>query len=128
MKPKTLVDLACTRNPAAIAALAQGDMENFLVAATSGGIEAQEAAGQAELCQDSLLANRARLPLEWDGEHRDPGRGKRALEERGVIFGEPTDEIFQRVILPDGWELKATEHSMWSGSAARHCGRIELRS
>ena len=33
-------------SPAAIRALAEGDIENFFVAATPGGIEAQEARGQ----------------------------------------------------------------------------------
>ena len=42
-------------NPAAIIALAQGDIENALIAATPGGIEAQEARGQQEFAANSTL-------------------------------------------------------------------------
>ena len=38
-------------NPAALAALLGGEMENFIAASTEGGIEAQEAAGQAQFVE-----------------------------------------------------------------------------
>jgi hypothetical protein len=30
------------------------------------------------------------------------------------VFGEDADDIFVTVKFPDGWEIKATDHSMWS--------------
>lgn len=85
--------------PAAIAALARGDLDNFFAAATPGGIEAQEAAGQATLCLSSIL------PKECPRDE---------LEKMGVKFGADHDELFINVTLPAGWTKHATEHSMYS--------------
>jgi hypothetical protein len=90
------------RNPAAIGAFIKGDLENFAVAATPGGIEAQEAAGQAMLCAA------AQLPKEMRGVTREQ------LEAIGFKFGEDVDELFVSCTLPPGWKKKATEHSMHS--------------
>lgn len=89
-------------NPAALAALLNGDIDNALVASTPGGIEAQEARGQADLC------NTSRLPKDHRPECRE------ALEAAGVVFGDSSDDLFLNVTLPEGWKLQATEHSMWS--------------
>jgi hypothetical protein len=87
-------------NPAALSALANRDVENFLTAATPGGIELQEAAGQRDLCgtPDILPTNCPR----------------QQLEKIGFVFGEPTDDIFTEVTFPKGWSKVATDHSMWS--------------
>jgi hypothetical protein len=37
-----------------------------------------------------------------------------ALEALGFVFGEDADDIFVTVKFPDGWDKKATDHSMWS--------------
>lgn len=92
-------------NPAAIAALMTGDIENAVVAATPGGIAAQERAGQA-----ALVANGARLPIDM---------GRRMTREMlvqawGIEFHENVDDLFVRVTLPAGWKVVATTHSMWS--------------
>jgi hypothetical protein len=85
--------------PAAISALAHGDLDNFATAATPGGIEAQEAAGQAVFVANSTL----------------PKECPRAdLEKLGVKFGEDHDDLFVKVTLPAGWTKKATDHSMHS--------------
>jgi len=42
-------------NLAALRALAEGDDENFVVAATPGGIEAQEAQGQRDFVASDTL-------------------------------------------------------------------------
>lgn len=65
--------------PAALKALAEGDTDNFLVASTSGGIEAQEKAGQL------ALVNSHNLPKEMDD------KTKAALEGYGVVFGDDKD-------------------------------------
>ncbi len=90
-------------NPPALAALAADDLENFLVAATPGGIEAQEARGQMELC-----ANSAKLPREG------AERNRAQFEAIGIKFGANADDLFVHVELPDGWRIAPTEHSMWS--------------
>jgi len=87
--------------PAALSALASGDFVNALVAATPGGIEIQEAQGQQQ------LVNSSKLPAKK--------YARETLEKFGVVFGEEDeDQLFVNVTLPDGWKLKATDHSMWS--------------
>lgn len=86
--------------PAALKALVDGDIANFLIADTPGGIEAQEAQGQQDLCSSRTL-----LPKDapWD-----------KLEALGVKKLEDHDDIFVKVSMPTGWELRPTDHSMWS--------------
>jgi hypothetical protein len=88
--------------PAALAAFAKGDMDNFVTAATPGGIEAQEAAGQAMLCAS------AQLPKEMHGCTREQ------LEAIGFKFGADVDDLFVTCTLPPGWKKQATDHSMHS--------------
>lgn len=86
--------------PAALKAAVEGDLTNFLVASTPGGIERQEAAGQA-----AMVANFKTLPKDMD----------RAVGEKlGFVYGEDADEIFVSVTPPAGWSLKPTSHSMHS--------------
>jgi len=85
--------------PAALGALLDGDMENFIAASTPGGIEAQEARGQQDFVASETL------PTECPREQ---------LESLGFVFGEAADDIFTYVQLPEGWKKVPTEHSMWS--------------
>lgn len=87
--------------PAALTALAKGDFENAVVAATPGGIEAQERAGQV-----ALVASQ-QMPVEMH-----PSR--EAFEGVGFTFGEPVDELFLAATLPAGWARVATDHAMHS--------------
>jgi hypothetical protein len=87
-------------NPAAIGALARGDVENFLVAATPGGIERQEAQGQRSFNETDIL------PKEVRGVTREQ------LIGLGFVFGEDYDDIFVKAQLPPGWSKRATSHSM----------------
>lgn len=88
-------------NPAALSALAKGDIENFMVAATPGGIEAQEKRGQQALMQTTDM------PLELRPS-------KDVWEKVGFTFGKPIDNIFQEATLPAGWTREASDHAMWS--------------
>jgi hypothetical protein len=88
--------------PAALAAIAAGDASNALVAATPGGIEAQEAAGQA------MLVASEQLPMEISGATREQ------LEAIGFKFGTDVDELFVTAKLPPGWKKVATDHAMHS--------------
>ncbi len=87
--------------PAALGALARGDMANFLVASTPGGIEAQEKEGQLSLVKAS------KLPKDMQGQQAK-------FEKLGIKILGPADEIFNNVELPKGWSVKPTDHSMWS--------------
>lgn len=89
-------------NPAALIALLKGDIDNAVTAATPGGIEAQEAAGQATLVAGSWF------PKDMMGVARPE------LEGLGFKFGADVDDVFVSVQLPQGWKKVATDHSMWS--------------
>ena len=90
-----------TPNAATIAALARGDLSNAMVAATPGGIEQQEKAGQTALVQSTDM------PLEL-------APSREAFEAVGFTFGEPIDSVFQSATLPPGWSREATDHAMHS--------------
>lgn len=94
-------------NPAALAAAARGDLHNALTAATPGGIEAQEKAGQA------LLVASTNMPKEMR-----PSR--EAFEKVGFKFGNEVDELFLSATLPAGWKRAATDHSMHSKILDEH--------
>ena len=87
-------------SPAALSALVKGDVGNFIIASTPGGIERQEAEGQA-----SFVGMKDSLPIKCPREQ---------LEKLGFKFGSPIDEHFISVIFPVGWSKRATDHSMWS--------------
>lgn len=88
-------------NPAALNALIEGDIDNFIAASTPGGIERQEAAGQQE------LVNGTNFPI-------DMSPNREAFEKMGFVFGQQVDDIFFSAKLPAGWKKEATDHSMWS--------------
>lgn len=96
--------------PAALSAIADGDMENFIAATTKGGIEAQEAAGQRK-----LVAHADRLPIRGT---MDDDANRKKWEAAGFVFGEPIQEgrnlVFVACTFPPGWKLKPSDHSMWS--------------
>lgn len=89
-------------NPAALQAALRGDIENALAASTPGGIERQEAEGQRTPVSSS------KLPREIHGATREQ------LETIGFKFGADADELFVSCVLPAGWRLEATGHSMHS--------------
>ena len=77
----------------------------WLLGSNPGAIENQEKEGQEE------LSNSSQLPR-TDG-FKDV---KSQYEKMGIkIVGESKeDELFYDVILPVGWNIVSTEHSMWS--------------
>ena len=93
-------------NLAALRALSHNDLENFLVAADPGGIEAQEARGQSAFVSSTTLPRR--------GNGHNSAEIKALLEAMGITFGKEVDDLFVEAILPKGWTKKATDHSMWS--------------
>lgn len=89
-------------SPAELGAAVKGDLKNFIVASTPGGIEKQEAQGQVDFVADKTL------PVECIDCSRDQ------LEKMGILFGEVVDDLFISCKLPEGWSKRPTEHSMWS--------------
>lgn len=87
--------------PAALSALAQGDISNAIVAGTPGGIEASEKAGQIALVASTDMPKELRPSRE-------------AFEKIGFKFGADVDELFIKANLPPGWTRAATDHSMHS--------------
>lgn len=57
--------------------------------------------------QDDLVRS-AKLPRKCERCTRQQ------LEQMGIVFGEDIDDLFVAVVLPDGWKLQPTDHSMWS--------------
>lgn len=95
-------------NPAALVAALSGDFHNAILAATPGGIEAQEAQGQRDLCSSGQ-----KLPKEMPFWQKDVTR-ERLAEKFGIKFGADADDLFVYAELPAGWKVVPTEHSMWS--------------
>jgi hypothetical protein len=89
-------------SPAVLMAALAGDLENAVIAATPGSIEAQEKRGQLD-----MVANQD-FPLDIRGVTREQ------LEALGFVFGDHLDDLFQSVTLPAGWKIEPTDHSMWS--------------
>jgi hypothetical protein len=90
--------------PAAISAAVSGNLENFIAAATPGGIERQEAAGQVELCSSST-----RLPKNVIYPTLTP---EVLAEKLGIKVNGDYDDIFWNVELPAGWKIVPTDHAM----------------
>jgi hypothetical protein len=93
-------------------------VENLFVAAAPGGIERQEAQGQAD-----LTSRFRELPTDGMSRYKD------ALIRLGFTIGEPNqaDPIFTAVTAPKGWQLKPTDHSMHSDildAASRRRGGV----
>jgi hypothetical protein len=90
-------------NPAALSAIVDKNLANFIAASTPGGIEAQEAQGQRD-----LVAAESHLPSEMSAADRS------ALESLGFIFGAKVDDLFVQCTFPAGWSIKPSDHSMHS--------------
>jgi hypothetical protein len=73
------------------------------VLGVEGAVNLEERRGQVEL---SISKNK--LPIEGDRE------GWEALIEAGVVKGEAVDDLFINVTLPQGWEIKTSDHRLWS--------------
>lgn len=75
-----------------------------VIAMGDGGIERQEAAGQAELCMSDVLPTQGIEKV------------RKMIESNGGSIGDhvPKDPMFRNVKLPPGWKKQASDHSMWS--------------
>lgn len=93
--------------PAAVQAMLNGDVSNFIAASTPGAIERSEAAGQARLAKSA-----DRLPVDINYP-RGILRSK-ITEELGITFGKSVDKVFIEATFPEGWKIVPTTHAMWS--------------
>jgi hypothetical protein len=96
--------------PAALAAALSGDLESTIIATTPGGIERQEAQGQADMVRN------CRLPKKLNG-YDQKYTIQQAYEKMGIKVLGDADDIFYKVQLPEGWQLKPQEdssNSYWS--------------
>jgi len=73
--------------------------EAMITGDTSQAIINQEKRGQAD------LSNSAKLPK---------GCPREKLELLGFVFGPEIDDLFVSVEMPDGWQIRPTDHHMWS--------------
>lgn len=80
----------------------------WLFGMNPGAIEAQEAQGQKELVQSSQLPAKVNSPYGINAADK--------YKELGITVVDKTDgdRLFLDVVLPDGWAIKPTDHSMWS--------------
>lgn len=90
--------------PAALAAASVGDMANFIAASTPGGIERQEAQGQLDMIEACRLPRKIM--------HGDGLTWELLAQKWGMSFKPSDDELFHDVVLPAGWKVVATNHSM----------------
>lgn len=91
---------------ASLAAILAGDIPNAVLAETPGGIERQEAQGQADMVEAA-----DRLPIEIN----ERGITHADIEKNmGIKFGPKVDGLFLSATLPAGWSIQPTDHSMWS--------------
>ena len=78
----------------------------------AGGIEAQEAAGQAQVVgQDSEW-----VQIPWVNDmYNNSALVDQQLRDMGFVLGDQCeDELWRMAKLPEGWSFSGTDHSMWS--------------
>lgn len=99
----------------------------------SKAIENQEKRGQQSVIRNQRLPkkmNEHSLSYEigWDGvidsmsweekfkiiNQNNIEYTKQQYEKMGIVIVEAYDDLFWNVNLPEGWEIKATDHSMWN--------------
>lgn len=73
-----------------------------------GAIEHQEARGQEELVNSSQLPRKQNSHHDLTIEKHYKKMGVKIVEDSGG------DDLFMDVILPEGWKLESTDHSMWN--------------
>jgi len=89
----------------------QDPMLHLLTAMAPDGILGQEAQGQREIVNSTVLP----VDMGWQREGEPPPQGQ--FEALGFTFGDVVDgdPLFRHATLPDGWRREGTEHSMWTG-------------
>lgn len=76
----------------------------------SKAIENQEQRGQADVVRNHRLPKKGNS---YD-THSDIETIKVQYESMGIQIIDEHDDLFWNVKLPEGWEIRATDHSMWN--------------
>jgi hypothetical protein len=77
-------------------------LAEMMITGTDATIGRQEQNGQMEMVASSVLPREVLYATDAD------------LEAMGITLGEPVDELFRRVTLPNGWTREGDGHAMWS--------------
>lgn len=99
----------------------------------SKAIENQERRGQQSVVRNQRLPKKLNdhsLPneirwngvedsMEWEERNRIVTQNnieytRQQYEKMGITIVDECDDLFYNVVLPEGWEIKATDHSMWN--------------
>lgn len=99
----------------------------------SKAIENQERRGQQSVVRNQRLPkklndysvprevrwNGIEESMDWNETHKIQTQNnieytKQQYERMGITIVEEYDDLFWNVTLPEGWEIKATDHSMWN--------------
>lgn len=78
----------------------------------SNFIELQEAEGQRTLVTNCFLPKDEERYIEATGFQRIYAKPR--YKAMGIEIIEDVNDLFFRVKLPEGWSLKATDHTMWN--------------
>ena len=79
----------------------------------SRAIENQEKRGQRAVVTNKRLPKATNYCSGYH-KHCDYDFTKNQYEKMGIKIIDEYDDLFWNVQLPDGWEIKATSHSMWN--------------
>lgn len=80
----------------------------WLMGGNPDAIEAQEAQGQKELVESSQLPRKCNYPRDFNAIEQYKKMGIKVVENS------EGDDLFVDVVLPKGWKLEFTDHSMWN--------------
>lgn len=99
----------------------------------SKAIENQERRGQQSVVRNQRLPKKLNdvcLPnevrwngvedsMEWEERHKIIMQNnikytRQQYEKMGIVIVDECDDLFYNVVLPEGWKIEATDHSMWN--------------
>lgn len=87
-------------------------MKNYSNNWISEVIELEEKIGQIQVCERQLLPKVTNDHFKSNDEIID--WVKQQYEKIGITIISEHDNLFWNVELPDGWKIKATDHTMWN--------------
>ena len=88
---------------------------------SSKAIENQEKRGQQSVVRNQRLPKRVKRYSKDNVE-----RTKQQYESMGISIINECDDLFWSVKLPEGWEIRETDHSMWN-NLIDDKGRVRAR-
>ena len=84
--------------------------EDWVMGGNPRAIEEQEEKGRNELLNSEELPRK--MFVQRGGKYID---AKKQYEKLGMkVEDKSDDELFYKVVLPDGWKIERTDHTMWT--------------